>query len=181
MTNNFTPRHVRGCSETAIDIADKHQLALTHVIVHFEMENGTPKIWQMGALSVHDAAFLQGRFIRSRMNWESRNTKADKKMRTVIWNTKLGLLEAGALAYQNILSMNEEFKTLVAQLKILDGQTDFGNDAPLLTKWFAQNNNSKFFDGIEEIIKSRGKVFKGTRLDKLCRNVDTSFTLIDMM
>jgi hypothetical protein len=181
MTNNFTPRHVRGYSETAIDIADKHQLALTHVIVHFEMENGTPKIWQMGALSVHDAAFLQGRFIRSRMNWESRNTKADKKMRTVIWNTKLGLLEAGALAYQNILSMNEEFKTLVAQLKILDGQTDFGDDAPLLTKWFTQNNNGKFFEGIEEIVKSRGNVFKGTRLDKLCRNVDTSFTLIDMM
>lgn len=175
MSNNFVPRHVKGVSETTVDIADRYQLPLTHVIVHFEMDNEQPRILNIGALSVHEAAFMKKKYLKAQKDWSS------KRVKTVIWNCDLNLQEAGNNSYSHYLKKSEEFLTLLAQLKLLDGQIDFREDAPFLLKWLRTHNESRLFDAIEAIVANRGRVFKGSQLDKICRQADTSFSLMDLM
>lgn len=163
VSNNFLPRTVTGLFQKPVEPVSPYQRHLAQTLVHFKINTeGKAEILYVGALSLKDGVFWKKNLPSSPVYWDQQEIKV------VLWQANLGHIHAGNIEYENLLTKNEDFNTLLLQLKILDGQFRFPKQKSLLKKWLKNRASFKLLESFVHVGMSRQSQFSGSQLHRIC-------------
>jgi hypothetical protein len=132
MTNNFIKRFKTDSKEAPQEIGSSQQCDLEKVLIHLEENNnGTLKITHLGALSPQDAGIWDSR-LDYVTNWENNPIKV------ILWNASSN--EFKGYPFPENFKEDQDFKTLITQLKFLNGSVKYTGYEKQLERWIKKKD-----------------------------------------
>jgi hypothetical protein len=149
MSNNFLHRWSCELSEQPRDIGSEGQLDLNRVLIHVEEEEGELRILDMGPLSTQEAKEW-----RQRLKGKTWDTD---KVKTIVWDVSSEIVLNGYPLDKDRLRNHKDLKTLIGQLKFLNGDVDYPNLRETMRDWITESKATELHKAYEHIHSCRGK------------------------
>jgi Protein of unknown function (DUF3638) len=164
MSNNFVHHWIKSSYEQKVEIGSPMQLDLYEVLVHLKINNGKAEILNMGPLSAREAS--QWRTKLESHVWTSEDVK------TILWNPYTQSESAGYPIDAQLLKNNSDFKTLICQLKFLNGDVKYPESSDELAAWIKAHDPVDLHDAFDSIHRERGiEPFQGKDIDNIFINL----------
>lgn len=160
-TNNFMPRVLKGIIGEPVEAGSKHQRDLFEVLVVLKKVGSSYQVHSIGALSQHDADFWRNRLA-------SKTATSNEEIKMVLYDVPTRTIVAGKHD-EKALKEDKVFRSLEAQLKFLNGDTQYHPDLiePLKT-WLELQDVKALRDAFFTIHDQRNVLSaSGTEIDHL--------------
>lgn len=159
-SNNFIPRILKEMLNAPVPPGSAQQRRLFEVLIDFTEENGEIIIHSVGCLSIKDAAFWKGKL-------NEKHTKNESKIKRMVYNVHLGSATAGDILPIEALRNCSDLLALEAQLKFLNGETEFlTKQVPFLISWLQACPLSDMYVAAQYLVSQKeGGILENSTLD----------------